>query len=309
MKSFKVLLIATIAIIILQACSPADGEYTGSEYMPDMGHSVAYEANTYNFYYYNTWDGASTEGLWKLSQPRLPVKGTVPRGYAGVSMASNATAQSAMMDRLRGGSSTNEIAVPLSGNAPYYYANTEEERLRATAEILDNPFPITADGLERGKELYEIFCGICHGTKGDGNGYLVAEENSNAVYPAQPAILLNDEFSAASNGRYYHAIMYGKNVMGGYADKMSYEERWQVIHWIRALQAKDKKLAYDEESNTLNEAFGMPASRLSQIAEHASDHEGEAHEAGGENQEEGGHEEESHGEEGHDDGHSEGEHK
>ena len=48
MKSFKVLLIATIAIIILQACSPADGEYTGSEYMPDMGHSVAYEANTYN---------------------------------------------------------------------------------------------------------------------------------------------------------------------------------------------------------------------------------------------------------------------
>lgn len=309
MKSFKVLLIATIAIIILQACSPADGEYTGSEYMPDMGHSVAYEANTYNFYYYNTWDGASTEGLWKLSQPRLPVKGTVPRGYAGVSMASNATAQTAMMDRLRGGSSTNEIAVPLSGNAPYYYANTEEERLRATAEILDNPFPITADGLERGKELYEIFCGICHGTKGDGNGYLVSEENSNAVYPAQPAILLNDEFSAASNGRYYHAIMYGKNVMGGYADKMSYEERWQVIHWIRALQAKDKKLAYDEESNTLNESFGMPASRLSQIAEQTSDHAGEAHEAGGENHEEGGHEGESHGEEGHDDGHSEGEHK
>jgi len=309
MKSFKVLLIATIAIIILQACSPADGEYTGSEYMPDMGHSVAYEANTYNFYYYNTWDGASTEGLWKLSQPRLPVKGTVARGYAGVAMASNATAQSAMMDHLRGASSTNEIAVPLSGNAPYYYADTEEERLRATAEIIDNPFPITADGLERGKELYEIFCGICHGNKGDGNGYLVAEENSNAVYPAQPAILLNDEFSAASNGRYYHAIMYGKNVMGGYADKMSYEERWQVIHWIRALQAKDKKLAYDEESNTLNEAFGMPASRLSQIAEHASDHEGEAHEAGGENHEEGGHEEESHGEEGHDDGHSEGEHK
>lgn len=308
MKSFKVLLIATIAIIILQACSPADGEYTGSEYMPDMGHSVAYEANTYNFYYYNTWDGASTEGLWKLSQPRLPVKGTVPRGYAGVSMASNATAQAAMMDRLRGESSTNEMAVPLSGSAPYYYADTEEERLRATAEILDNPFPITADGLERGKELYEIFCGICHGAKGDGNGYLVAEENSNAVYPAQPAILLNDEFSAASNGRYYHAIMYGKNVMGGYADKMSYEERWQVIHWIRALQAKDKKLAYDEESNTLNEAFGMPASRLSQMAEHASDDAGEAHEAGG-HHEEGEHGEESHGEEGHDEGHSEGEHK
>ncbi|NRB53229.1 MAG: c-type cytochrome [Saprospiraceae bacterium] len=309
MKSFKVLLIAAIAVIILQACSPAGGEFAGSEYMPDMGHSVAYEANTYNYYYHNTWDKASSTDLWKLSQPRLPVSGTIPRGYAGVAMASNATAQSAMMDELRGGSSTNGIAVPLSGNAPYYYEDTEEERLRATAEIIDNPFPITADGLARGKELYEVFCGICHGNKGDGNGYLVSEENGNAVYPAQPAIFTTDEFLAASNGRYYHAIIYGKNVMGGYADKMSYEERWQVIHWIRALQAKEKKLAYDENVNTLNETFGTPMSRMAQVADHATDHEGESHEAGHDGEE--GHGEdhgEEHGEE-HGGDHGEGEHK
>lgn len=309
MKSFKVLLIATVAIIILQACSPANGEFGGSEYMPDMGHSVAYEANTYNYYYHNTWDKASTTDLWKLSQPRLPVNGTVPRGYAGVAMASNATAQTAMMDKLRGASATNEIAVPLSGNAPYYYGDTDEERLRATAEIIDNPFPITADGLARGKELYEIFCGICHGNKGDGNGYLVSDENGNAVYPAQPAIFTTDEFLAASNGRYYHAIIYGKNVMGGYADKMSYEERWQVIHWIRALQAKDQKLAYDENVNTLNETFGTPMSRMSQVADHATDEEGESHEAGHDGED--GHGEdhgEDHGEE-HGEDHGEGEHK
>ena len=51
--------------------------------------------------------------------------------------------------------------------------------------------------------------------------------------------------------------MYGKNVMGSYADKLSYEERWQVIHYIRALQAKDRKLAYNQEENTLN-AVGVP---------------------------------------------------
>lgn len=273
MKSFKVFLIAIVAIIILQACSPAEGEYAGSEYMPDMGHSTAYEANTYNYYYYNTWDNASTTDLWKLSQPRLPVNGSIPRGYAGVAMAPNATAQAAMVDHLRGGTSTNEIAVPLNGNSPYYYENTEEERLRATEEIQDNPFPITAAGLERGKELYNIYCGICHGAKGDGNGYLVSEENKNAVYPAQPAIFTTEQFITASNGRFYHAIMYGKNVMGGYSDKISFEERWQVIHWIRSLQAKDQKLAYDENVNTLNAAFGMPASQLSQMANKASDDE------------------------------------
>jgi len=46
--------------------------------------------------------------------------------------------------------------------------------------------------------------------------------------------------------------MHGKNVMGGYADKISYEERWQVIHYIRALQAAEHKKTYSETENTLN---------------------------------------------------------
>jgi len=121
------------------------------------------------------------------------------------------------------------------------------------AEITKNPYPITEDGLSRGKNLYDINCGICHGKKGDGAGYLYDSDlNPAAVYPAAPANFLSEEFVAASNGRYYHGIMYGKNVMGGYADKLSYEERWQVIHYIRSLQAKDGKYAYNEKENTLN---------------------------------------------------------
>ena len=153
--------------------------------------------------------------------------------------------------------------MPLNGHVPYYYPDTDEGRARAAAEIIQNPFPITAEGLERGKELYDIYCGICHGEKGDGNGYLVREDGG--VYPAAPKNFLLDEFVTASNGRFYHAIMYGINVMGSYADKLSYEERWQVIHWIRALQAKDRKLKYDENENTLNPEFGTPAAWLKPV--------------------------------------------
>jgi hypothetical protein len=60
---------------------------------------------------------------------------------------------------------------------------------------------------------------------------------------------LLDTFANGNNGRLYHAIMYGKNVMGNYADKLSYEERWQVIHYIRSCQADGAKLQYDEEKN------------------------------------------------------------
>ncbi|MEM8909286.1 MAG: cytochrome c [Bacteroidota bacterium] len=268
--------------LIMSSCSRPSQDNPGSEYMPDMGHSIAYEANIYNYYYLNTWDETSVKKLKELSIPKEPVAGTVPRGYAGVHFASTATAKSAVMNMHKGGNMISEISIPVNGSVPYYYEDTEEERTRAMNEIIDNPFPITEKGLEQGKELYDINCGICHGKKGDGNGYLVAEENPNAAYPAQPAIFTSDEFVAASNGRYYHSIIYGKNVMGGYADKLSYEERWNVIHYIRSLQAKDRKLVYNSEMNTLND-IDVPAQTLQPIAEavdevenasgdHATDH-------------------------------------
>ncbi len=211
--------------ILIVACQSPGGNSTGSEYMPDMAHSIAYEANYYNYYYNNTWSDRET--YHKFAQPRQPVEGTVPRG---------------------------------GGVKAYAYGNTEEERTRATAEILNNPFPITDAGLKEGKALYDTFCGICHGEAGDGAGYLVRDDGGK--YPVQPANFLLDEFIAASNGRYYHAIMHGKNLMGAYADKIDYEERWQVIHYIRALQAKDKKLAYNQMENTYNSTFGEPAGEI-----------------------------------------------
>jgi hypothetical protein len=234
------LVLAVSFMLLLHACSPADGNNTGHEFMPDMGHSIAYEANYYNYYSFNTW--GEEEDYKTYAMPRKPVKGTIPRGYAG--SASNA------MKVHKGLNSHSGIAVPVNGSVPYYYEDTEEERIRATNEIIDNPFPITEEGLEKAKILYETFCGICHGEKGDGGGYLVRDDGG--VYPAQPANFLTDEFVSASNGRYYHSIMYGKNVMGGYKDKLSYEERWQVIHYIRSLQAKDRKLEYNASINTLN---------------------------------------------------------
>lgn len=63
---------------------------------------------------------------------------------------------------------------------------------------------------------------------------------------------MSHEMIAAGNGRYYFGMIYGKNMMGAYAEKLSYEERWQVIHYIRQLQAKSKSLQYDETGNTLS---------------------------------------------------------
>lgn len=241
-------LVLTVVAFGLQSCQQAGVNNPGSEYMPDMGHSVAYEANYYNYYYYNTW--GSEDEYYKLAQPGLPVAGTVPRR-----------------------SNSGSFNIPVQGSVPYYYADSDEDRERAIAEIIENPLPITDAGLEEGKELYNIFCATCHGDKGDGNGYLVRDDGG--VYPVQPANFLLAEHVNASNGRYYHSIMHGRNMMGSYSDKISYEERWNVIHYIRSLQAKELKLAYNQLENSLNDV-DQPAGAdylAAHLVDHAEGHE------------------------------------
>ena len=235
--SFNKILILLPAVLLLSSCQQPGGNKTGSEYFPDMAHSIAYEANTYSYYYHNTW---GSEGEYHaMAQPRKSVTGTIARGASGSDL-----------NVLKGLNSHTGISVSPNGKVPYYYSDTEDDRLKATAEIINNPYPITTAGLEKGKSLYNIYCAICHGEKGDGGGYLLRDDGGK--YPVQPANFLLDEFLTASNGRYYHSIMYGKNLMAGYSDKLSYEERWQVIHYIRSLQALNKKLEYNEKLNTLN---------------------------------------------------------
>lgn len=138
------------------------------------------------------------------------------------------------------GDASSSLGMPANGSVPYYYADTEDDRVRASKDITTSPIPITEAGLASGKLLYNINCAICHGEKGDGAGYLARD---GSKYPVAPANFKQDTFYHSSNGRFYHAIMFGRNLMGSYADKLSYQERWQVIQYIRSLQAKDKNFS------------------------------------------------------------------
>ena len=301
MKTIKYLTLC-LMIVGVMSCSPSGGEDRGHEYMPDMAHSVAYEANSYNYYGLNTY---SDEISYKeYAMPREPVPGTVSRGAAGLSMRSPEDA-ARLMNTFNGLTQVNEISIPINGSVAYPYADTEEERTRAADELTQNALPITEEGLAQGKDLYVIYCGICHGSKGAGDGHLARE---NGPYPAVPANLLEAKFRETTDGLFYHAIMRGKNVMGAYSDKLSYEERWNVIHYVRSLQAKEQKLAYSAEENTLNgnmtgasyfASFETPEVHNNDIFSLGGDH-GD-HDSHGRDHDE--HQEDSHGDEDNDDNH------
>ncbi|NJO24989.1 MAG: cytochrome c [Bacteroidia bacterium] len=97
-----------------------------------------------------------------------------------------------------------------------------------------NPLPaLNADDIKEAERLYLVNCGICHGTKLDGNGPLW--KDGDGPYSAAPRNLLTDPITAnMADGTMFHSITYGRNMMGSYASQLSSKQRWMVIHYIKS---------------------------------------------------------------------------
>lgn len=120
------------------------------------------------------------------------------------------------------------------GFTPFDIENTTEGYNLAKS-TLTNPIDSMHIDTPRGKELYNIYCGICHGNKGDGKGNLVKREKILGV----PRY--DDAGRAITEGSIYHTIYYGKNAMGSYANQLNEEERWQVAAYVLSLKADLQK--------------------------------------------------------------------
>jgi mono/diheme cytochrome c family protein len=51
-----------------------------------------------------------------------------------------------------------------------------------------------------------------------------------------PPQLFNDKVMKWSDGRIYHVITHGQGLMMSYASQLLPEQRWAIIHYVRALQ-------------------------------------------------------------------------
>jgi mono/diheme cytochrome c family protein len=84
--------------------------------------------------------------------------------------------------------------------------------------------------LEKGKEMYDVYCAICHGPKGKGQGTLVKREKILGV-PSYADAARN-----INVGSTYHTLQYGLNSMGSYASQMNTTEMWQVSEYVMKLK-------------------------------------------------------------------------
>lgn len=101
---------------------------------------------------------------------------------------------------------------------------------------------LSAKDRTEAERLYLVNCGICHGTKLDGNGPLY--KDGNGPYAAKPAALVGDaKYEAMPAGQMFYSVAYGKNLMGSYASQLSRKQRWTIIAYIKEKQQKGKSAA------------------------------------------------------------------
>jgi len=92
------------------------------------------------------------------------------------------------------------------------------------------PFPITRQVLERGRERYNIYCSPCHDYTGSGRGLVVQRG-----FPPPPSYHL-ERLVKAPAGHFFDVITHGYGAMYSYASRVTPEDRWAIVAYIRALQ-------------------------------------------------------------------------
>ena len=130
------------------SCGKKDPNSPGVEFMPDMYRSPSLETN---MAYVTIVNGKETGDT--LQANRLPVDGTIPRGFM-----------------------------------PYPYGNDTAGYANA-GRYLRNPFSSNAANLAEGEELYGKFCVHCHGTGGEADGLVAAKLSGPPPSYKGPALM------------------------------------------------------------------------------------------------------------------------
>jgi mono/diheme cytochrome c family protein len=183
--------------------------------MQDQPKMKPYRASTF------FRDGLST---------RSPIEGTVPRGFLK-------TDTEFFTGKKAGKAGANTAATPTQTPAGPQASTSKapaSAALQGAAAFPDDvevfPIPVTREVVRRGKERYEIFCTVCHGLTGNGDGMIVRRGFRRAAS-------FNDErLRQAPVGHFFDAITNGWGVMPSYASQIPVQDRWAIIAYIRALQ-------------------------------------------------------------------------
>ncbi len=198
---FLVLIVATlIPLVVLARARVSRSDEPRVHIAQDMGIQPKYRPQ------------AASEVFADGRAMRLPIEGTMARGhlqeddhyYRGYASAANSTGA---------------------------------ERQVKFFDSLPPQVPLTPALLKRGQERFNIYCAVCHGQDGYGNGAINAralERQEPKWVP--PADLNSDVVRGRPDGHLFNTITNGIRNMAGYGSQIPVQDRWAIVAYLRALQ-------------------------------------------------------------------------
>jgi mono/diheme cytochrome c family protein len=165
-------------------------------------------------------------------------------GVAGCTRFENVLASIPVFSYLRNAPSLDPYEAPRPappGSVPYASpAGDVPPPITPTAAGLEafgatgrNPLPANdTTALRTGQMMYDRHCGVCHGAQGTGNGPIVGPGKFPPLVPN-----LTQPITVGRTDAYIYAVIdVGRGLMPNYGPRMSNNERWATVNYIRQLQ-------------------------------------------------------------------------
>ncbi len=99
-----------------------------------------------------------------------------------------------------------------------------------SADKIKNPLKGNAAATEKGKELFNQMCAICHGAEGEGDGIA-----GGALKP-RPANFTSKKVQSQTDGAIFWKMTEGRSPMASYKDVLKEKQRWQLVNYIRTFK-------------------------------------------------------------------------
>ncbi|MCA8943809.1 MAG: cytochrome c [Planctomycetes bacterium] len=104
--------------------------------------------------------------------------------------------------------------------------------------FVDNPIAATYANLARGQERFNIYCAVCHDRAGSGKGVVMQRAPAGSFNAVLPNLATEERLQAGKmkDGELFKTITEGKATMPAYGHMIPAEDRWKIVHYLRALQ-------------------------------------------------------------------------
>ena len=123
------------------------------------------------------------------------------------------------------------------GNMPFPYAtNSITDRAvnqTLAGKQLVNLIEYNDESIVLGKDIYNIYCKVCHGESAAGDGHLF----TSGLFPAKPTSLIDSYVQNKPDGEIYFVITAGSisGLMAPHGTQITPDQRWMIINYLRSL--------------------------------------------------------------------------